>query len=427
MKNFGIGYHLLKSVIKLPYWLYYEKIEHVGIQNIPQNQAVIFAPNHQNAVMDPLALIYAMPRQLVFLARGDVFKNKWIAKILHFFRIMPVYRMRDGKTELAKNQLVFEQAAKYIANGGAFCLFPEAEHNPHRNLKPIKKGIPRVLAQLYTSNPNQDIVIVPVGIYYNNKNSSGAHLRIEFGSSISTIAWAERLANDEHEAMNELASKMEAAIKPLILNIPENNNYQTIEALRLMSLKFLTRKASAKQNSFVLSKTLIEALPQSPEYETILKQVDLIVRQASNANIPLDDLLNVNLRQARKYLLGSILAGLFLWPSYIVNAPGIFFTTWMSRSVLKDPQFLSTIRFVTGAFLMPPYLAGISLIFAFYLVNYQILIAFPLLLMFSWLGFIHRRYSIQTIRIYKQIRGLKDSNFSKLIQELKSNLESIKL
>jgi|GEM_PF-4475831 len=45
----------------------------------------------------------------------------------------------------------------------------------------------------------------------------------------------------------------------------------------------------------------------------------------------------------------------------------------------------------------------------------------------SWLGFIHRRYSMQTIRIYKQIRGLKDSNFSKLIQELKSNLESIKL
>jgi hypothetical protein len=35
-------------------------------------------------------------RQLVFVARGDIFRRMFIAKLLRFIKIMPAFRSMDG-------------------------------------------------------------------------------------------------------------------------------------------------------------------------------------------------------------------------------------------------------------------------------------------------------------------------------------------
>ena len=107
VEKVSIRYTLLKIYGKLIHDVFfYKKVTYIGLENIPQDKPVLIAPNHQNALMDALAIIYAQKgKQPVFLARSDIFKNSFIAKMLFFLKILPVFRLRDGKEKLKMNLL----------------------------------------------------------------------------------------------------------------------------------------------------------------------------------------------------------------------------------------------------------------------------------------------------------------------------------
>ena len=64
--------------------------------------------------MDPLAVMFSINKQIVFLARADIFKNKIAAKFLHFLKILPVFRIRDGKENLNNNDLTFDVSYNFV-------------------------------------------------------------------------------------------------------------------------------------------------------------------------------------------------------------------------------------------------------------------------------------------------------------------------
>ena len=57
----------------------------MGVENINPDDHLIFAPNHQNALMDALAVLFTHKGQPVFLARADIFKKKAIASVPLFY------------------------------------------------------------------------------------------------------------------------------------------------------------------------------------------------------------------------------------------------------------------------------------------------------------------------------------------------------
>ncbi|NCB85202.1 MAG: hypothetical protein EOM44_12035, partial [Bacteroidia bacterium] len=143
--KFDIKYFLLQSYVNNFFRLHFRKLVFTGKENIPTDKPVIFAPTHRNALMDALILVYEnVKQQVVFLARADIFKKPLVIKILYLFKIMPVYRIRDGKENLGKNKEIFVQCGEILKNGNPLCLFPEARFNPHQNLLPLQKAIPRI-------------------------------------------------------------------------------------------------------------------------------------------------------------------------------------------------------------------------------------------------------------------------------------------
>ena len=90
------GYRILLPLVNWMFRHSYRHLKYVGEENIPQDGAVIFAPNHTNALQDALAVLSINSERKVFVARADIFRNKRLAKILSFFKIMPIRRMRDG-------------------------------------------------------------------------------------------------------------------------------------------------------------------------------------------------------------------------------------------------------------------------------------------------------------------------------------------
>jgi len=71
----SLGYFLL-NVWGKDFWhnvFFYKKFVVLGSENIPIDKPLIFTPNHQNALMDALALLFSMNKILVFIARSDYF------------------------------------------------------------------------------------------------------------------------------------------------------------------------------------------------------------------------------------------------------------------------------------------------------------------------------------------------------------------
>ena len=120
---------------------YYRHLRIIGKENIPKKGPLIFAANHQNALMDAMALVCTQKHQIVFVARADIFKKPLIIKILHFLRILPIYRRRDGGNTYDNNQETFEIVDHVLRAGKAHGIMPEGAFNPRKRLATLQKGI----------------------------------------------------------------------------------------------------------------------------------------------------------------------------------------------------------------------------------------------------------------------------------------------
>ena len=79
----ALRYTLIRTYSRCIFKAFYKKVHIRGFDHVPHTDPVIFAPNHQNALMDALAIVYTCGTlQPVFLARQDVFNSLLAAHIL---------------------------------------------------------------------------------------------------------------------------------------------------------------------------------------------------------------------------------------------------------------------------------------------------------------------------------------------------------
>ena len=170
IEKYDLFYLLLKKYAD--FWhnnIFYRKVIAYGKDHLDFSVPTILAPNHQNALMDALAIICTLERQLVFLARADIFKKKLVARILYRLKILPVYRIRDGFENLKQNDDTFHDTLRVMEHRNGVVILPEGSHDVHRKLRQLKKGICRIAFQTAeASDYKKEINIVPVGIEYSH-------------------------------------------------------------------------------------------------------------------------------------------------------------------------------------------------------------------------------------------------------------------
>ena len=120
-----IWYLFVKIYMRLGFAFYFKKILISGTKNIPKNKAILFVANHQNALIDPLLIGAISPRELNFLTRADVFNKPLIKALLSTVNMMPIYRIKDGRSGLSKNEEVFQKCYKILNKNGTILIFPE--------------------------------------------------------------------------------------------------------------------------------------------------------------------------------------------------------------------------------------------------------------------------------------------------------------
>lgn len=249
------GYFFLRKWLGLIFsYAYYRRFYVFGKKNLPPaGTPFMMVSNHQNGLIDALAILFAMPLRyaVVFLARADIFKKKFTAKILNFCKIMPVYRQRDGRENLGENAAIFDESAKLVGMGFPVTLFPEGRHQEGHYLGPIKKGFARIAFEAAERNGYpENMVIVPVGNHYSDYFAKRAKLCVRFGEPVRLSRYYALYQENPPKAMTLLAQEVQKAIRALMLDIPDTEHYETYDFLREVVRPGICRREGLRRGYF---------------------------------------------------------------------------------------------------------------------------------------------------------------------------------
>ncbi len=358
------GYYLLKVYVQLVDWFIHKKIIVVGKENIPKNKPIVFAPNHQNALSDPMSILLNTRFQPVWLARADIFKNKTAALILRFMKIMPVYRMRDGKENLSKNDDTFINSVKVLENNSALGLFPEAAHTGRRKMISHKKAVPRIVFMAEEKSKwNLDIQIIPTGIYYSSYWKFNRNLIVNFGEPIAVKDFQEEYEKNPNTATLLLRDKVYEGLVPLVVDIQSEKYYEDFETIRRIYGRYYLIRKNQKYsvlNQFksdqIMMNRLVRLEAQRPEEtENLVKTVKEYTSDLKKVKVR-SWLIDKHYHNTLKVFINLIilLAGLpvFLY-GFIFNAIPFFTINIIVRKKVKDMAFWSTFFQVLGLIFFP--------------------------------------------------------------------------
>jgi 1-acyl-sn-glycerol-3-phosphate acyltransferase len=400
----SFAYTVVRRIVKVLVEAYFDKIVVTGGENIPEGKPVILAPNHQNGLPDPLLFVVWRNLQTVWLARGDIF-NKVTSPILRFFKIMPIFRKRDGLSNVQRSAQTFETGSRILRNNRMFGLFPEAGHSPRRQLLSIKKGVPRVIEKTFEdSDYNADIQIVPAGIYYDNYFNYKHDVVINIGKPIPAQKYVELFKKSKFEANKAIQEDIREALEKLAMHIPSEENYQLYEDIRETIRPSIAEKADVSTYNpltrFNIDKGTIRAINQLEESEKpeLRKTFDEI-KEKNDAYRSLlkehnlrDENIVINKKKRPKLIIHCIVLLLSL-PFFLFGAITHYIPFRVPdrivRKKIKDPQLWMTFNLVLAIIIFPLLWLVLGVVASFflsgtYLLGTVILIVLSGDFAFSW-------------------------------------------
>jgi len=367
----SFAYQVLYFFVKIWHdFFFYRKIEISNQDRVPQKGAVIFTPNHQNALMDALALLFGVNRTLVFLARADMFKKNFIAEILYFLRILPVFRPRDGHSEVKRNQDTFDKTTEVLQKNLGLVIFPEGNHGDKHSLRLLKKGFARIAYQTEEGNDySLNIKIIPMGMLYSNYQNCRSVLSINFGHPFSLSPYYEDYKTNPAIAYNKASEDLSKELKKYMVHIEDDKYYETIDFLQTTYPKQLIGASYQEfSNRILSSQKAISILKkhqnnQQNDFEKLHEKTNDFLRKSKNLNSL--QKLQITDWNLSKFIM-NVFIFLFCSPAFIVSYAVTLLPVGISlfvTSKIKDTQFQSSIKFVIALLSFPIFYLIEQLIF----------------------------------------------------------------
>ncbi|MGP4107419.1 lysophospholipid acyltransferase family protein [Virgibacillus sp. L01] len=122
-------YKFARTVVAIIFFPLF-RIKIIGKENVPSNGPVIICSNHISN-LDPPVVGITSPRDIFFMAKGELFEKPFLGKLLLGIRAFPVKRGLKDRNALRKGLDILE-------NGETLGLFPEGTRSKTGELgKPL--------------------------------------------------------------------------------------------------------------------------------------------------------------------------------------------------------------------------------------------------------------------------------------------------
>lgn len=104
-----------------------------GKHHIPRAGGVLIAANHQS-YLDPILVGSQLPRALSFMAKSELFENRYFGWLIRNLNAFPV---RQGEGDVG----AVKETIRRLQEGHALTIFPEGARCGDGDLQPIQPGI----------------------------------------------------------------------------------------------------------------------------------------------------------------------------------------------------------------------------------------------------------------------------------------------
>lgn len=156
-------YKFVRALCNIIFKILY-RINVKGLENVPMDNKLIVCSNH-TSLLDPIVLAITIPREISFMAKKELFKNKLFGKIIERLNAFPVDR--EGSDLMA-----VKKAIRVLRNGGVLGIFPEGTRVNEMSLDNTKAGIGLIALKT-------DSKVLPVHISTNYKLFSKIDISIK--------------------------------------------------------------------------------------------------------------------------------------------------------------------------------------------------------------------------------------------------------
>lgn len=127
---------IVKWIVRGALYLWFKivyQVEINGLENIPKEGPIIFCGNHRSYI-DPPLMVATAKRDMKFLAKEELYKNKFLAFLGWAFEAIPVKRDEKDVTAIKKS-------LKELKEGKCIALFPEGTRNGLEKGEKVKDGV----------------------------------------------------------------------------------------------------------------------------------------------------------------------------------------------------------------------------------------------------------------------------------------------
>lgn len=434
-------WHILRYWISFVLPVFYKRIQGKNIQNIQTKGPVIIAMNHPNAFTDPILISQiSYPVKLRYLARGDAFKPGFAAWFLSRIGIVPIFRIQDGGKEgLKKNDEAYRLVNQLLKKNAKVIVFAEGLCIQERRLRPLKKGVSRMIFGAYDYlGKNNNLTVVPVGINYSKADKYRSNAFYNIGDPIFVKDFIEEYKQNPAKANNSFLQTLTPKMKDLIthINNPENDEavYQIEELVKKDWLKEQHLNYKDLDHDFIVLKQITEKVNSAE-----IKNPELLLEFKTKASSYFDTLKKNNLRDwlidsKHKHKISNM--SLFLRivlliigsPLYIVALIGNYLpyklTEKLAKKIVKNKEFYSSFAIAFGmVFFLLNYVLWFTICYSFSETIFPPLFICFTIAMCGWFSLYYSPFKKKTKGIYRILKN--KSLYSQLFEKRKELLTLI--
>lgn len=418
--------------------IFFRRIELYNSENLPQKSGLIFVSNHPNALIDPLLLFVALPRNVAFLAKSTLFKMPIIGFLIKAVGALPLYRQQDAGQDVSKNQETFTLTRELLKKGGAIAIFPEGVSHDSPKLLPLKTGAARIGIGAVSVGENAnalDLKIVPVGLFYTNKTTFRSEALLHFGEPIE-VSRVE-LDEDGHppkEVVKELTAKIEVGLREVTVNAESDAKLGIARVAEEVFTSTTPHRENLAERLDILQKFLAE--PENEEDAKLENRLAEYDKKLQKLGIESEFLTLAD--YSKKFVLKQALLRswyLILLAPLVIIGTILHFPAYKLCGIIASSEIkkghldmASTMKAISGLVLMPLMWLIVAGVLAYFFNWKFALLSIPFSFLCGWVA-------LRSLEEIDELRGwlkaitvffLKRENFLRLLAERKMLFEKVK-
>ena len=263
------GYRLVRALVRTLLWLFYRRIDVVGLERFPSTAPLVVVANHHNSIVDAMLIVASVPRPVMVLANAPLFRHPLLGPFLKMMGGVPVNRRAEAGDDPRKNEAMFAAAIGALRTGGVLLIFPEGRTQPQPTLLPVHTGAARILLGAETAEAGAfHVTLLPIGLVFRDPGTfRAASVQVMVGAPVETADVIAAYRARPTEAVRELTARLADAIRARIVEAEDQHTLELLAVLERAWVEEMAQGAGTPERALAWKQQAMRAARHLAQHE----------------------------------------------------------------------------------------------------------------------------------------------------------------